>query len=93
MTVRALERIYVRLVNFGHSVLEVVLSPDESSLPIAANEFKRLLDEASLNMVLGVAERCCQERQLAHLKLQTADLLTCVRQQLVTKVYSKPVAK
>ena len=93
LMVRVLERLYSRLVSFGRSVLEVVVPPNESSLPPAADEFKHLLDEASLNMVLTIAECCCQERQLPSLKLQTADCLTYVRQQLITNVYSKPTAR
>ncbi|EUB61513.1 Protein fat-free [Echinococcus granulosus] len=89
LLVRALERLYARLVGFGRSVLEVVVPPNESSSQ-AANNFKRSLDEASLNMVLAVAARCCREKQFACLKLQTADCLTDIRHYLVTNVCSKP---
>ncbi|KAL5967515.1 hypothetical protein TSMEX_004748 [Taenia solium] len=89
LLVRALERLFARLVGFGRSVLEVVVPPNESS-PVTANNFMRSLDEASLNMVLAVAARCCREKQFACLKMQTADCLTDIRQYLVTNVCSKP---
>ncbi|VDM30379.1 unnamed protein product [Hydatigera taeniaeformis] len=88
LLVRALERLFARLVDFGRSVLEVVVPPNESS-SLAASNFKRSLDEASLNMVLAVAARCCREKQFACLKTQTADCLTDIRQYLVTNVCSK----
>ncbi|KAL5108074.1 hypothetical protein TcWFU_008311 [Taenia crassiceps] len=89
LLVRALERLFSRLVDFGRSVLEVVVPPNEPSSP-TANNFKRSLDEASLNMVLAVAARCCREKQFACLKMQTADCLTDIRQYLITNVCSKP---
>lgn len=84
-----MERLFSRLVGFGRSVLEVVVPPNESS-SLTANNFKRNLDEASLNMVLTVAARCCREKQFAYLKMQTADCLTDIRQYIVTNVCSKP---
>ncbi|KAM7543247.1 hypothetical protein Aperf_G00000006090 [Anoplocephala perfoliata] len=88
LLVRALQRLYSRLMDFGRSVLDVVSSPEESPSP-ASNDFKRHLDTASLNMVLVIAEHCCREKQLQTLKDQAADCLTDARQQLVTSVSSE----
>lgn len=88
LLVRALERLYSRLMAFGRSVLEVVVSPNKSP-SIASNDFKKHLDEGALNMVLVLAEYCCREKQFQLLKVQTADCLTDVRQQLITSISTK----
>nr|CUU99026.1 hypothetical transcript [Hymenolepis microstoma] len=89
LLVRALERLYSRLMAFGRSVLEVVVPPNQSP-SLSPNDFKKHLDEATLNMVLIVAENCCRKKQFQALKVQTADCLTDVRQKLVTSVCLKP---
>ncbi|VDD77154.1 unnamed protein product [Mesocestoides corti] len=80
LVVRALERLYSRLMGFSCSVLEVVAPNDPSP---AANDFRRCLDDACLELLLRTACRCC-EKHFALLKLQAADCLTDIRQQLVT---------
>ncbi|VUZ57368.1 unnamed protein product [Hymenolepis diminuta] len=89
LLVRALERLYSRLIAFGRSVFEVVVPPNRSP-SLASTDFSNHLDEAALDMVLVVAEHCCREKQFQALKVQTADCLTDVRQQLVTSACLKP---
>ncbi len=80
LLVRALERLYSRLVNFGRSILEVV-APNEPSE--AAEDFKRCLNDSCLEAVLRIASKC-GGNELNCLKTQTADCMTGIRQQLVT---------
>ena len=101
IVVRAVERLYARLVDFGRSTLNVAAphgigggGGEGDAESIAADAaFKRSLDDASLALVLRVAQRCCRDKALAALKLQTADCLTDVRQQIVTAFSAKSTTR
>lgn len=92
LLVRALDRLYSRVCNFGRSLIEVIgvsenedapAGGDEQEETSAADRFRTELDASCLEMVLRIAAASSQF-QMNMLRIRTADCFTDIRHQIVS---------